>query len=292
MNAQPHRARGRRDRISVVLLTALLGAFPILPLHAQQTSVPESAVWSDLRSDVFGDKPIEAADGIIAIEAPKRAEDAAIVPVDLRFKTDGAAGRIKAVTLIVDENPSPVAAVFKFGPDAGVTHLATRLRVNAYSYVRAIAETEDGKLHMTQTFVKASGGCSAPAMKNQDEAMASLGKMKLRVFPPKAPGNKVPGAEAMNRATEMQLMIRHPNNSGLQMDQLTRYYIPAHFIQGLTISQGNRPIMTMEGGISISEDPNFRFEFNSKPGEDIKVEATDTDGMKFENEWPLEPSAL
>ncbi|KXF77816.1 quinoprotein dehydrogenase-associated SoxYZ-like carrier [Paramesorhizobium deserti] len=273
--------------MSLVLFTVLLGAFPISPGQAEETSVPESATWSSLKPDVFGNRGIEAASGIIAIDAPKRAEDAAIVPVDLKFNPGKAAGRIKVVTLIVDENPSPVAAVFKFGPDAGVTHLATRLRVNAYSYVRAIAETEDGKLHMTQTFVKASGGCSAPAMKNQDEAMASLGKMKLRVFPPNAPGT-----EAMNRATEMQLMIRHPNNSGLQMDQLTRYYIPAHFIRGLTISQGNRLIMTMEGGISISEDPNFRFEFDSKQGEEIKVEAVDTEGMKFENEWPSEPSAL
>ena len=221
------------------------------------------------------------------IEAPKRAEDAAIVPVDLHFKTDAATGRIKTVTLIVDENPSPVAAVFQFGKDAGVTHLATRLRVNAYSYVRAIAETEDGKLHMTQAFVKASGGCSAPAMKNQDEAMASLGKMKLRVFTSKTPGN-----EPMTRATEMQLMIRHPNNSGLQMDQLTRYYIPPHFIDGLTVSQGDRLIMSMVGGISISEDPNFRFEFNAKPGEDVKVEAADTKGKKFQDEWPLQSSSL
>ena len=56
---------------------------------------------------------------IITIDAPKRAEDAAIVPVDLHFKTDAATGRIKAVTLIVDENPSPVAAVFTFRKGCG-----------------------------------------------------------------------------------------------------------------------------------------------------------------------------
>ncbi|MGH6861548.1 MAG: thiosulfate oxidation carrier protein SoxY, partial [Phyllobacterium sp.] len=116
---------------------------------AQKTSVPESTTWSSLKSDVFGDRSIAPAGDIVTLDAPKRAEDAAIVPVDMHFKTNATTGRIKAVTLIVDENPSPVAAVFKFGKDAGVTHLATRLRVNAYSYVRAIAETEDGKLHMT-----------------------------------------------------------------------------------------------------------------------------------------------
>jgi sulfur-oxidizing protein SoxY len=277
----------RRSRIAAIVLLTLLGTAVSFTAAAQGTSAPESTTWNSLKGDVFGQKTIEPADDIISIEAPKRAEDAAIVPVDLHFKTDAKTGRLKAVTLIVDENPSPVAAVFTFGKDAGVTHLATRLRINAYSYVRAIAETEDGKLHMTQTFVKASGGCSAPAMKNQDEAMASLGKMKLRVFPSNAPGT-----EPMTRATEMQLMIRHPNNSGLQMDQITRYYIPAHFIQGLTVSQGDRLIMSMEGGISISEDPNFRFDFDAKPGEDVKVEAADTKGKKFQDEWPLQSSSL
>ncbi|MBZ9655577.1 quinoprotein dehydrogenase-associated SoxYZ-like carrier [Phyllobacterium lublinensis] len=277
----------RHNRMMPFVLLALMAIAVPLSANAQGTSVPESTTWNSLKGDVFGQQAIAPADGVVSIEAPKRAEDAALVPIDLRFKTDATSGQIKAVTLIVDENPAPVAAVFKFGKDAGVTHLATRLRVNAYSYVRAIAETEDGKLLMTQTFVKASGGCSAPALKNQDEAMASLGKMKLRVFPSNAPG-----IEPKTRATEMQLMIRHPNNSGLQMDQLTRYYIPAHFIQGLTVSQGDRLIMSMEGGISISEDPNFRFEFDARPGEDVRVEAADTEGKKFQDEWPLQPSSL
>ena len=276
-----------RSRLVTLALVALVGMATPFAASAQSTSVPDTKTWDSLKGDIFGQKPIGDTGGIVTLDAPKRAEDAAIVPVDLHFKTDAATGRIKTVTLIVDENPSPVAAVFQFGKDAGVTHLATRLRVNAYSYVRAIAETEDGKLHMTQTFVKASGGCSAPAMKNQDEALASLGKMKLRVFP-----STLPGTEPMTRATEMQLMIRHPNNSGLQMDQITRYYIPPHFIDGLTVSQGDRLIMSMVGGISISEDPNFRFEFNAKPGEDVKVEAADTKGKKFQDEWPLESSSL
>ena len=56
-------------------------------------------------------------------------------------------------------------------------------------------------------------------------------------------------------------MIRHPNNSGLQRDPITQYFIPAHFVQKLSIAQGDRLILAMEGGISISEDPNFRFDF-------------------------------
>ncbi|MFA7414412.1 MAG: quinoprotein dehydrogenase-associated SoxYZ-like carrier [Rhizobium sp.] len=279
---KPRSSAGRLLGMAVLLL--LVGTGGSTAVLAQSAERPVSTVWDSLKGDVFGDRTIDQTDDLVTIEAPKRAEDAAIVPVDLHFNPSAETGRIKAVTLIIDENPSPVAAVFNFGKDTGVTHLATRVRVNSYSYVRAIAETEDGKLHMTQTYVKASGGCAAPALKNQDEALASLGKMKLRVFSaqPTRSGN-------MTQSTEVQLMIRHPNNSGLQMDQVTRYYIPAHFIHGLTISQGDRLIMTMEGGISISEDPNFRFDFDATPGQEIKVEATDTKGKSFKNQWPLDP---
>ena len=40
----------------------------------------------------------------------------------------------------------------------------------------------DGKLYMVKTFVKAAGGCSAPAAKNADEAKVSLGQLKFRQF--------------------------------------------------------------------------------------------------------------
>lgn len=272
-----------RREVATTLFVLSLCAAGSMPMPARAQSPATTATWDGLKTDIFGNRTIEAAEGIVAIDAPARAEDAAIVPIDLHFENRSGEAAIKAVTLVIDENPSPVAATFTFGKDAGVTHLATRVRVDSYSYVRAIAETEDGKLYMTQAFVKASGGCGAPASKNQDEAMAALGKMKLRIFPTQS------GGTDLSKAADVQLMIRHPNNSGLQMDQITRYYIPAHFVHDLTISQGDRLILKMEGGISISEDPNFRFQFDARPGEEIKVEATDTEGQVFKGHWPLDP---
>ena len=251
--------------------------------RAQQTMVSSDKIWAGLKGDVFGDRAILADTGLIRIEAPKRAQDAALVPVDIYIDPSKAPDGVKAVTMIIDVNPAPVAATFTFGKDAGVTHLSTRVRVNDYSWIRAIAETAGGELHMTQTFVKASGGCSAPAVKNTAEALASMGKMKLRQFPEQ---------ETMSKAEELQLMIRHPNNSGLQRDPLTQYFIPAHFVQKLTISQADRPILSMEGGISISEDPNFRFDFDVQGNGEIRVEAVDTDGKVFKDQWPLEATGL
>lgn len=259
----------------------LIGFAP--PAAAQQTMATSDAIWDGLKGDVFGDRPIQTGTGLVGIEAPKRAQDAAIVPVDITIDPAKAPGGIKSLTLIIDVNPSPVAATFEIGKDAGVTHVSTRVRVNDYSYLRAIAETQDGELHMVKTFVKASGGCSAPAVKNMDEALKTMGQMKLRQFA---------ATETQSKEPELQLMIRHPNNSGLQRDPLTQYFIPAHFIQKVSVWQGDRPILSMEGGISISEDPNFRFDYKVSGSDEIHAEAIDTRGKEFRDQWPLTAAGL
>src|SRR5262249_6836708 len=157
--------------------------------------------------------------------------------------------RLKALTLVIDENPAPVAATFTFGDAAGVFEISTRVRVNAYTDVHLVAELSDGRLYVVKTFVKASGGCSAPAAKNEDEAVANLGRMQFRVF-----GKKNDGPASALR--EAQIMIRHPNNSGLQRDQVSLLYIPANFVQDLRLWQGDAPLFAMEAGISISENPS------------------------------------
>ena len=157
----------------------------------------------------------------------------------------------------------------------------TRIRVNTYSYVRLVAELSDGKLYGVKTFVKASGGCSAPASSNSDATKSMIGQMKFRTFRPES------GA-----LPEAQFMMRHPQNSGLQMDQLTRLYIPPFFIENLKIWQGDALLVEMEGGIAISEDPNIRFNFKPNGADKFRVEAMDTNRKLFRDEWPLEKSVL
>ena len=82
-------------------------------------------------------------------------------------------------------------------------------------------------------------------------------------------------------------MIRHPNNSGMQMDQLTRLYIPAHYIDRIEVRQGETMIFTMEGGISLSEDPNFRFSYKPNGARTMTVVAHDNKGNEFRAEWPI-----
>jgi sulfur-oxidizing protein SoxY len=238
--------------------------------------------WPDLARDAFNGRMLLDGTGLLAIEMPYRAEDAAIVPVTVRATLPPGDGRsVKAFTIVIDQNPAPVAATFTLGRNAGVSSISTRVRVDSYTNVHAVAELSDGQLYMVKTYVKASGGCSAPAAKNEDDAVANLGQIRVRQFPAVA-GTPVGGTR------DAQVMIRHPNNSGLQMDQVTRLYVPAFFVQDLKVWQGDDLILSMDGGISISEDPNIRFTYVPNGAKSLRVEATDTDKHVFKAEWPVQ----
>lgn len=263
---------------------SLIGLAAAISFAAMQWPMAADAEnpWPDLARDIFNGRTLADGTGLIGIEMPERAEDAGIVPVTLRTTLPpGDPRNLKAFTLVIDENPAPVAATFKVGP--GVTMISTRVRVNAYSDVHAVAELSDGQLYVVDTYVKASGGCSAPMAKNPEEAKATLGVMRFRQF---APAKTVPAT----LPREAQIMIRHPNNSGLQRDQVSLLYIPLFIVRELRVWQGDQLVLEMDGGISISEDPNIRFSYLPNNATTFRAEAVDTDGNVFKGEWPVEPA--
>jgi sulfur-oxidizing protein SoxY len=279
---------GRPSRL--LRLGGLLVALQFAPGLASAATPESYDPWPGLVQDIFDSRAMEDGVGLIAIDMPYRAEDAAIVPVTLRTSLPaGDSRRVVAITLVIDQNPSPLAARFELGPDASVSQISTRVRVNNYTDVHAVAELSDGKLYVVKTYVKASGGCSAPAAKNADEAKGKLGQIRFRQFTTSdARSNEGPASGAR----EAQVMIGHPNNSGLQMDQVTQLYVPAFFVNELQVLQDDRLILKMVGGISISEDPNIRFTYVPNGAKQIRVEAKDTDGHVFQGEWKVEDSGI
>lgn len=250
----------------------VIGLTPALALDSE-----DAELWADLREEVFGEnRTIFEEDGTVTLDAPYRADDASIVPITIKIPA-AVAPKVKSLTLFVDKNPMPVVAQLTYGPGAGLGErvLKTRIRINMYSNVRAVIETMDGILHVATKFVKASGGCSAAAMKDADEAIAALGRMKVRTF------SSPDGPRSVPTPREAQVMVRHPNYSGMQMDQTTGLYIPAQYVTEMTVSQGNTLIFTMEGGISLSEDPNLRFTYSATGTGPLHATAKDSNGRQF-----------
>ena len=249
----------------MIRLHKLLPVLLLLPCLVRAEG--DDTTWNAmLKSQFFAGKTIDESDTVIELDAPYRAEDPAIVPVKVSSKFPQSKERyIKKIWVLVDKNPFPFVGEFEFFPESGKADLAMRIRVNTYSNIRAIAETNDGKLTMTKKFVKASGGCSAPIGGDLDEAMKRLGKVKFRLDE---------GLQ-LGQPNQAQLMISHPNITGMQMDQMTRFIRKSHFIDLLKVTFNNKPVLNAKIDIAISADPNFRFYFvPDKPGE-LKAEFSD-----------------
>jgi sulfur-oxidizing protein SoxY len=238
--------------------------------------------WLMVRAGLFGERVISTeAEDVITLDAPKRAEDAAIVPIAIRARFEQKPERfIRKVWLVIDDNPSPIAAIFSYTLDSGRADIETRVRVDEYSHVRAIAETDDGRLFMAVRYVKASGGCSAPPGKDAVAALAAMGQMRMRVMPDgSALGPKL-----------AQLMISHPNDSGMVMDQATRQYTPPHFVRKVDVTYNGRLVLSADIDFAISENPHLRFYFvPQQGGGELRAEVVDTQDLHFERSFTVQP---
>jgi sulfur-oxidizing protein SoxY len=145
--------------------------------------------------------------------------------------------------------------------------------------VHAVAEAADGKLYELSVYVKAAGGCSAPAGKAPGEAFAHRGEMKLKRLAAEGGGGPI------------ELLVRHPNFSGMQMDQITRNYIPANYLETVDIRADGKPVLSVEGNISLSENPAFQFNLPANEAAQVEVEVKDSEGEVYRSSWPIPPAS-
>ena len=239
---------------------------------------PEPVTWEQNVKGLLYDDGVKIRDGsdLMVLETPYRALDAAIVPISINFLKDQLpTDYIKHLTIVIDENPSPIVGKFEFSPKVGNASFSTRVRIDKYTYVRAIAENNKGEKYMVSNFVKAAGGCSATSLADMDSVMARLGKMKMKF---------IKTGDATNKLNKAKFLISHPNFSGLQFNQLTRSEIPAHFINFVRIEQDGNLIFEASPDISLSEDPSFTFNYLNTGGSLI-VKVSDSEGQSFSKEF-------
>jgi len=248
--------------------------------RAQTTAIDQAdaaqaaARWNSLQLAIFHGRAIQDGGGVVEIDAPARALDAATVPVSLTFPGDR---HIKSVWLVIDENPSPMAAHLTFGPKSDARSLKLRVRVDAYTNLHAVVETAEGSLYSASRFVKAAGGCSAPAGPDDATALQDVGLMKLKLL----------GAFSAGQPLQAQLMIRHPNFNGMQMNQLTRYYTPARFIRTIDASYEGGSVFHMDSDISLSTDPVITFGFVPQRKAQMRVVARDSSNTTFDHSFDV-----
>ena len=251
----------------------ILALLVIAAAYANEKAEPDPAqsqYWGPIRQIMFADRVINPdTQDVIRVYLNVRADDASTVPVVVKAQIDQTEKEyIKSIYVIVERNPSPIAGVFHFTPGSGRAQVETRLRFEDYSFVRAVAEMNDGRLYMSQRWVKAAGGCSAPNGKKLAESL--LGKMKLRFDDDMI---------TYHKPNLVQLLIRHPNESPLAADFVAGQ-VP-QFVRSVKVTFDGKPVMDAEVDFSLSDNPNFRFFFTPEEKGELKIEVEDTHERKF-----------
>jgi sulfur-oxidizing protein SoxY len=226
-----------------------------------------SGAWQALRTTYYGDREIgEVDETLMSVVAPGATPDPTATPVVIRFGAP-AAGQVKQVRVIIDHNPSPVAATMQLEQGVPIDEIELRLRIDRETSVRAVAELADGRLEMRSAWVRASGGCSSPP---SAAGTGVLGDIRLR---------------ASSDQKSLQMSIRHPNNSGFQIDPVSGDPIPPHYVFHIRVHAGDDTLIDADTGISLSQNPTIRITSARQLPAPVTIEATDTKQGTFQATW-------
>lgn len=268
-----HHARNTSRRRLLQRLSALAFA-PVaaqaapggLPNAAHDASSPE---WDKIRESLFAGRRLAAGQDVVQLVVPLRAAYGASVPVKVVSKLPQRPERyVKRMWLVIDKNPSPVAAVLDLTTEVGQADFETRLRVDEYSHVRVVSELSNGELHTDSRYVKTSGGCSAPP--NRDNPQL-IGKTIV----------KLAGELRLEQPTTADVTVIHPNDTGFELNQQTVMYIPPHFVRSIRVSYAGRKVFDADLDFSVSENPTLRFNFLPHGPGQLRAEVTDSKELQY-----------
>lgn len=240
-------------------------------ISANAQAEPDAKLWPVVKEAFFAQREIQPVE-FMKIDAPRRAESGAQVPVTLSVDNAAANGVvIRKIYLLVDANPIQLASTYHLTSLLGNFQLATRIRFETDSFVRIVGESADGKLYMASREIRAAGGCGGTVDGDDAAIRTTAGKIKLRVEAPVKFGE----------SASTIFNIKHPMRTGLQRDLVSQGFVPAFYINKASFSYNGKLVMTVDVGVGTSEDPYMKFNFTPDAPGNLEVQATDNEGKTF-----------
>ena len=255
----------------VIKTTLLVGVMTSFAMNSVAFAEADPKLWPVVKEAFFAKRDIQEVE-FLKIEAPRRAESGAQVPVTFIYDKAAANGvALKKIYVLVDANPIQLASTYHLTDMLGSLNLATRIRMETDSYVRLVGETADGKLYMAKREIRAAGGCGGTVDGDDAAIRAAAGKIKLKVEEPVKLGSALPTV----------FNIRHPMRTGLQRDLVSQGYVPAFYINKASFTYNGKEVMTVDVGVGTAEDPYMKFNFTPSAAGKLEVVATDNEGKVF-----------
>jgi sulfur-oxidizing protein SoxY len=258
-----------RQSVSVILIAATM----LLTNSMVTYAAADPNLWPVMKEAFFEKRAMKEVD-FMKIDAPKRAESGAQVPVT--YSVDTAAAKDAGVKIVklysfVDANPIPLTATYHLTDALGDFHLSTRIRFETDAFVRLVGEDAAGKLYLVSRPIRAAGGCGGIVSNDEAEVRAAAGKIRMKVLAPKKFGTP----------TTAKVNIKHIMRTGLQRDLVSQGFLPAFYIKTAQFTYAGKPLMKIDVNVGTAEDPYFKFNFIPEEPGKLEMVATDNEGKQF-----------
>jgi thiosulfate oxidation carrier complex protein SoxZ len=213
------------------------------------------------------DGEIESND--IEIKAPSRAENGAIVQVEINSHIPNT----EAIALLVDRNPTALIGNYIFNHGALPT-MVTRIKMAETSDIKVIVKSGNQYFTAKRLVTVLENGCGGSSSVNEEFFSSMKIRAKLLADTPDV--------------AQVKAIITHPMHTGQGKD-LGGALIPAHFIQTITIRHNEKPVIEMQLGTGIAKNPYLTFYISdANLGDKVHIEWSDNLGNTDNNEtWVI-----
>lgn len=258
-------------KLNQLFMVAAISASVLAGMTGIAHAEADPKLWPVVKEAFFAKRDIQEVD-FIKIDAPRRAESGAQVPVTFSYDKAAANGvDIKKIYVLVDANPIQLASTYHLTDSLKGFSMETRIRMETDSFVRLIGESADGKLYMVKREIRAAGGCGGTVDNDEAAVRAEAGKIKMNVESPVKFGG----------LSTAVFNIRHVMRTGLQRDLVSQGFVPAFYINKTEFTYNGKPVMTVDVGVGTSENPYMKFKFTPDAPGKLEVVATDNEGKVF-----------
>jgi sulfur-oxidizing protein SoxY len=200
-----------------------------------------SGAWQALARDFYGRQAIGEVDEKLMSPRPRRRARPIRrhAVVTIRFG-HAAAGKVKQVRLIIDHNPSPRAATMQLEQGVPIDEIELRIASTAPRPCARSRSSDDGSLEMRSRLGQRQRRLFVAAGRG---GAGALGDIRFRA-----------GADGK----ALQVSLRHPNNSGFQIDPVSGDADSAALCPAHAPALRRKTLFDADTGISLAENPTVR----------------------------------
>lgn len=237
----------------------------LMPMSVEAAPLPadplRSPMWAAVAKQAFGEGAIVRFDPRLKLRFPAIAENQRVFPVEVDAR---AIADVRRIVIIVDLNP--IQLPIDFTVEAGDSFIATRVKLDQRTPVRAAVQLMDGSWLVSGSWIDAAGGgCSAPPVSRVKGDWAEhLGEVRGALWP--QPDGAV-------RAT---LAFRHPMDTGF-VENIAAYHLEDLVLTGAD----GRALGRVRMQAAVSEDPVITLMPHARVGEAVTFHARDTNGIAY-----------